>query len=72
MRKLEARIAALEAGDLNRRGGATLVLVAVHAALTAEQRVQAEAATREGREVFVIEVVPAASAGPDKAGKVQA
>lgn len=57
MRSLERRIADLESADRARRGLDKLVLIAPHGSLTAEQQAQAEAATREGREPFIIAIV---------------
>lgn len=58
MRSLERRIADLESADRARRGLDKLVLIAARGRLTAEQQAQAEAATREGRELFVIDIAP--------------
>ena len=57
MRSLERRIADLESADRARRGLDKLVLIAARGNLNGEQRAAAEAATREGRELFIIAIV---------------
>lgn len=58
MRSLERRIADLESADRARRGLDKLVLIAPHGRLTNEQQAAVDAVRRDGREPFIIAIVP--------------